>query len=387
MAEWPRITTFYRGTGGAPTRAVLRVLDYESYEHSITVRCGFESMSVGFGGTLDDALFWLNALMTGVIVTSPSGKTVWEGYLATVEANLGGQSVSSSLERMANRVRMRYATTYGTPLITSAYNDTTSQSRYGIKELVLEFGTGVTAEAQRAAQTRLNDLSLPRRRGGIAVGTGGDGGVSITLRFAGWYTTLDWLTVSRTDTTLETSTVQVLDLLGTGSLSGGASGIGATNPFLSNNGGKVTTSGVTATRLIEPYTTYRAKIEKLLDQGNVANERLAWGIYDDRRLTVEQWAGATPDTITYWRTLKDSAVYTRQWGTVMPWDVRPNVMAGVVELQAPGVLSSAVDTGAREFIARTTCKLDSNGWSVGLEPDDVTSLDAVLARESLFKYR
>ena len=198
--------------------------------------------------------------------------------------------------------------------------------------------------------------------------------MGLTLNFAGWYSTLDWVVLERTDTSTEATNTQVGTLIGTAS-----PGIGATNPLISTSTANIVATGVSETRKISPDTTYRAAIERLLSLGNSSNQRLAWGIYENRVLTVAQWAGATPTTITYRLRLGSAEITDNRGAVIAPWRVRPNAMLEEPDFSDPTPLTGA-DTAARFFVERVTYSEDSGGRTIGFEPAAYTGLDARIAR-------
>ena len=71
--------------------------------------------------------------MRSAVVSGPSGKTCWEGYLHTVSARLGQKPQSLSMEEVGNRLRCKYTTVLDTPGTTATASETTSQGLYGIR--------------------------------------------------------------------------------------------------------------------------------------------------------------------------------------------------------------------------------------------------------------
>jgi hypothetical protein len=180
---------------------------------------------------------------------------------------------------------------------------------------------------------------------------------------------------SRTDTTTEDTTTQLGDLIGTG-----ASGIGATNPFLSTTTARITGSGILATRFIEPNTTFRQKIESLLAQGNSTNQRYAWGVYEGRQFVVDVWAGATPSTVSYVFWSQSNVLTASQGGIIDLWNARPNAMCTVPGLIDGATRSTESDGTHRYYVARTKFASSAGGYSLNLEPGVSDDLSAQLNR-------
>lgn len=344
----------------------------QSYTHTITARGGFESMAAACVVDRETALDWLaGGLMRSVSAYGPDSATpIWEGYITQIDATFGQEQRSVSLDAMGNRVRVKYTTVLGTPGTTSSVSDTASQALYGVKDLVLSIGEYTAAAAANLAAVELADKKNPKMTPSTTVQTGDMGDVQLTLNCAGWYTAFDWLVTSNSSTTNTSTTTQIQNLTTT---------YNATNAFFSTNYADIASSGISDQEYIEADTTYREKIEKLLNQGT-GTQRLAYGIYEGRQWKIAQWAGATPATIAYRRYLGDGRVYDKNGGIVAPWDVRPDTMYEVIDLLDPGPVSTAQDAAARFYVERVTCTVIADSVGVALEPSDVDSIDARLAR-------
>jgi len=347
----------------------------DSYEHSITATCGFESMTCALKVTLEEALDWLaNGLFRACVVSGPDAMVCWEGYLETIEAQFGQETRSASLRDMANRITVRYTTVLGTPGTTASTSDSTSQALYGVKDRVLSAGTTVSATATSLRDRALAQYKNPVMAPTTEVRSGDIGDVSLTLSFAGWYTTLEWVTTSRTSTTNTDTGTQVDDLIQTSGV-----GVGATNNFLNTSEIWIGTTGLTDTEYIAPDTTYRQKIDELLGKGD-GTDRLAWGIYEDRMMHVDIWAGATPTTIDYYRYVGDGRIFNSGGDSVYPWDVRPDAMYQVIDLLDTEPVASAPDAVGRFYVERVVCSVSDDSIGVSLEPMATNAVDAMIAR-------
>jgi hypothetical protein len=311
-----------------------------------------------------------------VIVYGANADIAWEGYLTGVSYRVDDETISYTLDAMANRVKVRYTTVLGTPGATSTASHPGSQAIYGVKDLVQGVSTTISAAADTLRDTILAERRLPRPLQDSAIATGaGEATQDVTLSFAGWYTTLDWILTSRTDTTSEATTTQVGALIGTSS-----PGIGATNPFLSTSTARIVASGVNDTRKIDNDTPYRAKIEALLQKGNSSNQRFAWGVYEGRVFVVDVWAGATPTTITYRRRVGEATLENAAGALVMPWAARPNAILETSNVVNVGPPSGAIELPGRRFVERWTCDITAEGWRLTAEPQMSDSFIVQLAR-------
>lgn len=379
-----KIDVYERGTNGVPTTTFVEDLAgrADRYDQAIDHHIGFESMTVSFPCTLEDALDWLSfGLMRSVIVTGPDvgpKQSAWEGFLETVEAQIGGEQRSVSVREMANRIRVQYQTVLGTtgarPTTSTFFEDTASEALYGKKDLVLALGnTTDGAEVDDYGNAMLAKLKNPLAAPSSQIASGDLGEIRLTLTFAGWYTTLGNVLTSNTSTTKTSTTTQLGTLL---------TNIAAVNAFISTVTTNIVSSGVTATEFIETDTPYRQKIEALLARGN-GTQPYAWGVYEDREFYASQWAGATPTTITYQRTISEAAIYDSAGGEVAFWDVRPNAVYQVQELLDIAPVATQQDAAARFYVARVTCSISEGQMSLTLEPEQGSDLAAIMITKYL----
>lgn len=378
------ITIYERGTLGEPTTTFVENLNGRIVSCSIstTHQFGFETMTCSFACTLEEAVDWLsNGLMRSVIVTGPDvapWEQSWAGYLETIEAQIGQERRSVSLREMANRIRVGYQTVLGTqgvrPTSTTFFQDTDSITLYGRKDLALAIGnTSDGTEVDDYGNVMLDKLSTPLAAPTSTVASGDLGPINLTLTFAGWYAALDWLLASNTSTTKTVTSTQLGTLI---------AAYVAINNFLSSTTANIDNTGVTATEYIEADTTYRAKFEALLARGNGTNP-LAWGVYERREFHAHVSAGASPTTIAYRRPLGESIILDENDVEVPFWNVRPDSMYQVVELQDVAGLTTQRDTAGRFYVARVTCTVGEGQISLQLEPEQSSGLESVLITKYL----
>jgi hypothetical protein len=371
---------YARGANGVPnTDRILADLSgrLDSYQHTIANGVGFESCTLTYRVSDQDPRDALEWLMNTVVVYGPEAQTIWEGFVSQVDIAIGGRQISASLDQLCNRAPVRYTLRgLGTPQVTAAADSTASQAIYGVKAATISVGTTDSTAAQALRDAYLATYKLPVASVTSTIAPNQtDAAISVTLTCAGWYTTLDWVTLERTDTSSESTTTQVGVLIGSS-----APGIGATNAFLSTSTASIGSSGISDTRQVEADTPYRQKIEALLGKGTSSNQRLAWGVYEDRILTVRQWAGATPSTIGYRLRLGSAVIEDANGAWVRPWDVRPDAMVEEADLISVDVPIGAIETPGTYYLERVTCSVDGNGASVTLEPSATRAVDARIAR-------
>lgn len=352
-----------------------------SYEHTITATGGFESCTLAFPvRDVDEASAWGDRLLCPVDCYGPDMDHIWGGFIAGAELRVGGRTRSLSLDAVANRVRARYSRPLGDPGATAAASNAASVALYGVHDAVLSLGTLNLQGATALRDSWLARYALPRAQPQTSVRTGGDTEPpTVVLTCAGWYTTLDWVTLERADTSTEASTLQIASLI-----AAAAPGIGAINTLLSASlAPGSATDGETTTRKIEADTTYRAAIEQRLGLGSTAGQRYAWGVETERReLAVRTWAGATPTTIGYRVRFADADVASGGGGGVALWGVRPDAMVEDSDWVVAGPPSDAVETPATFYLERVAFRAGDGGMELTLEPEASSGLDARIARAS-----
>lgn len=380
MYDFPlalNIPLFARGVAGAPTTAILGDelgSGLLSYSHTIGDQFGFESATVERAVTKSVALEALAMwLMRATTVRGPWAETLFEGFLAAVDATFGDESRAVSLRSLANRVTVKATDTANSPITTTPVNDTDSQALYGIKETIQSFGATDSTDATNKANRILAELANPQMERSSSAGSGSEAPMGATLRctFDGYYSALDWLTTENTTAATAVTTAQVKALL---------TAYIAINAFFSTNHGAIVASGVSAPQLIAAETTYRQAIEDLLASGDSSGQALSWGVYEDRIFNVVASAKATPATITYRRSLADGRIYDAYRNVVPWWQVRPNSMYEVIELLDPGAVATQQDAAARSYIARVRFSASRDQLSLDLEGSNGESIDKLLAR-------
>jgi len=367
------VNIYHRGNNGVPSTTLVDDLGgrAESYTHTITAMGGFESMQISLSASFDEAIDWLtNGLLRPAIVAGPEATTCWEGFCSEVSATFGQEQRSVSLDGMGNRIRVKYTTVLGTPGTTSTAGNTDSQALYGIKDLVLSIGNTTATGAGQLRDVALAERKYPPMQPTTTIASGDLGDVQLTLSFTGWYTTFDWLVTSNSTTSTAVTTAQIQTL---------TTAYVAVNNFFSVDYGEIDASGISDTQYIEAETTYREKIEKLLIQGT-GTQRLAYGIYENRKWKITTWAGATPTTITYQRSITSGEVFDAYGGIIAPWLVRPNAMYQAIELLDTNPVATQQDAAARFYVERVTCQISGDSVGVALEPAASSALDARLAR-------
>lgn len=360
-----------RGANGVPTtnNPVNLAGKAEGYEDALSDKYGFETARVSWKPTAQEIDEWAryDHLLRPMVAYTPDARIAWEGFLAEIEISIGTKKIAFSLKDMANRLVVRYSEPGGKQGDSATYSNAASQALFGIKDRVINASVAASAAASNQAQTILNFIAFPRSKQPSSAGTP-RGELSISLTFWGKYALLDWLLTSNTSTATSATSIQIASLL---------TAYVAINPFFSASAANITATGVADTEYIEPDTTYREKIERLLARGNSSQQPLAWGFYEGGVFTVAPRASASPSTITYYESEASGQIRDQWQNVVEPWDVRPNAMALVVDLiDAP--TPGSVETPLRKYVARVTRSVRGEDVTVTLEPDDTENLEDLL---------
>jgi hypothetical protein len=310
--------------------------------------------------------------MRHAVASSPDSATIWEGFLSSVEARIGQESRSLSIETMANTVKCKYTLDDGTPGVTAYVSDADSAGLYGQKYLMVPLGDTTAAGALARANRVLATTKRPRATGTLHLATGALGDVTVTLTFAGWYTTLGWVLSGNSSTSIVDTGTQVNNLVSVALY---------LSDFLLGIPADIGLTGTTDTQFFEVDTTFRSRIETLLSMGgNAGASALAWGVYDDLQFSIAVCAEANPTTIHYFRRIGESVIRGPGGDKIAPWDIRPNKMYAVTELMDLNLSAIAPDAGGVSYISRVSLSIAKDLISLDLEGRTGDSVDRIVAR-------
>jgi len=158
----------------------------------------------------------LALLRCPVELVDASGLAAWWGCVSAVELQDGETSVRGDLERMANRVKVRYETLplesnqWATQQLETDWLDNLeNQSMYGVKEQVIRIQGSTASQATAIRSLALAENAWPQarpaigRRDAISCVSAGSlatrdaiscvsTGTMVTLELKGWWSTLAW---------------------------------------------------------------------------------------------------------------------------------------------------------------------------------------------------
>ena len=378
MIPIPLTTIVYdRGAAGAFTwsNPVSLAGRLSSYEDSIEARGGYKALRVSFRCSAAELKEWLDAgLLRGMRSYTPRGRLRWEGVLVELKATIGPIVITRSLENMANVLLVSYGSDAGGTGNTATFSSPTSIAEYGTKMLQADLSTTTAAGAANWAEVELVKAAWPQRSREISMDTDSGGDIAVELRAVGRYELLDWVLTSNTSTTTTATNTQATALLTAYNL---------VNNWFSTSAADVVATGHSDTEYIDPYTSYKEKLETLLSQGNSGKQALAGGIYEGGTLTVKVWAGATPSTVAYYRDARDKTVRDPYGNIVDPWDVLPDAMAEDVAILGMAEDAAAIATETREYIARVGLRIGSGGVDLTMEPDTLSTTSPAAVADAI----
>ena len=264
----------------------------------------------------------------GRIVTRYSldgNKIIWQGYISAMTLLQPGMKAQISLDNLYNRVTIKYneldtstnppGETPGT--FTATVNDTISQAKYGIKEIVYTPPTAKLKDtmADQLLATFLEMYREPHRSADVI---SSQTETSLYVYCKGYKHTLDWRIYTQTaNTTTDDADAIIALMLATADL-------------------YVTGSSLTAnTTAVNKYFADRETIWTLINHiatlGDSSNNRWIAYVNKDRTLVYEQ----ASSTIAYFRRLSDPAqsIYDTQGRLVPPWEIEPNKWLITTEIE------------------------------------------------------
>lgn len=278
----------------------------DSWSHSITDQEGFKSGSAKIGGDrayLSD--LFESALGQHWRTESPDGRIVWEGMVWSLQLVDEGWQYSRSLDSFSNRLRVLYSSSVtGERLHAPGYatweEDTDSQAKFGIRELIHTIGEATATRALGLADIELANMAWPGR----SKQHSGSSGTSLQVTLRGYMDTLGWRIYNDLTSGLDDCSVMVGRIV---------SGVGQ---FI---------NGVTVETNTFQFPAYhnrdRYALSILRDLVSLGDGTDPWiiGVYEDRELYYQ----SRPETVNmHWA--KGAPTPTRLGGQpVDPWMIRP----------------------------------------------------------------
>lgn len=347
----------------------------ESYEHRTERIGGYSVATIRVNERQSVLEEWYETGLGRRIVTySPDGRVIWEGFVNTIELNMGGLSVSiGPMLSIANRVKLVYSyidTTGGEALTglrlqTEWLSDTTSQARYGILSKVLSSGGTTPTLADVLVNEYLRETSQPQTT--QEEGTSNDS--YMVLGCLGYVHMLETYFYNNLNTGVQNLSTKLASVLSN-----------EPNNFISHDFGRIETNTLQEPTYENNDNLAWSVVKGLVAKGGNDDRNRSFGIYKDRRPIYE----TTPNEIGYYQMLGDPRRrITLSGGQVIdPWDVQPGKWLFVPDLLVGRVQSTtelAQDPRAR-YIESVIFRAP---YEVTLPGAKVRRLDQRLARLGL----
>lgn len=337
------VSITYNQTETSSKTHIVDVTDYiaEPVTFSTVGQGGYANASITLA--CNEYLAWLiisEHVGRRLVITSPevsnTSRIAWEGQIFTVTVDDGRMAAVRSMQNVFNNVRVEYtsATVIGSvyyegdTVLTTATNSTTSQNKYGFRELIYPAGVMTSAAAIDFGDRLLNDYALPRSLfNGATLGGASDGTLIVRLECVGWYENYSqryW--VSDDTSTASTHTIIAGMLTYTNT---------EWTTLQFNNEDQTNIASVGAPGVIQhtgdeniPAAEY---INKLTAMGSSSNRRCYFGLYEDGKPYFHE----EPTTTRYYifRGDQSERIYDAVQGRfAMPFDIRPGYWAEIVDL-------------------------------------------------------
>lgn len=298
-------------------------------------------------------------------VESPyDGYEVWQGQIYTVTIDDGKRSIGRSMANVFNSVTVLYTEAIvigginyyeGESTQVGVTGNTTSQGKYGLRELKYSAGvmTDSAAEdyAYRLTYDYSNAHSVP---GGSTVGGGGGGAVTVRLDCVGWFEQFNvnfYTNIGVSSTTISAQIIDVCNDWGNFDSSDQSNIASITTPIQEHQ---------------EEVISAADYIGRLCSIGGANNRRLYFGFYEG----VKPYLFEEPTTTKYHVRRYDTSEIITDASTgliVPPWLVRPGYICEFLDFVPSNRTYSTIKENPRAFIIGTVEFTAPN--IVRLQPD------------------
>lgn len=287
-----------------------------NWQHRIGAGIGFDTASFTVEGDklLLEELYGL-ILGAGITRYALNGNDIiWEGFVNKLTLRMAGLAFSVSLDNLYNRVRVRYTpldTSSTPPAVTAvttrttAVGDTPSQSRYGIKDLVLTAGETTSTIANQITAAALAEYKQPRRSAEL----GPSNDISLVVECLGYGHTLNWQIYNQTGSSgTQAANLEVAAI------------ISSAGQFIART--VISTNSVAIARYTDFDRTALEQLRAIAEQGSSSNTRWLIQVLEGRTLYYKE----ASTTVAYNRRIAEPnrEIY-KPGGAIVPYElVRPD---------------------------------------------------------------
>jgi hypothetical protein len=320
---------------------------------------------------------WLmDGLGRHVEIYNPGLSVIWEGFVSTVQANIGSVTLTRGplLDVTANRMRSVYSTvdtstnppTVGNRDKTAWFTNPASQTAFGEISRVLSVAGSSAANAAQNVQTALAEMAFPPTTQQDNIGSASRPSVSITcLGYIHW---LDVLIPSLATTGLQNASTKIQAILATDP-----------NGIFSTDYSLIDTNTTQVKAYEQREVTGGNLVKGIVSLGDSSFNRWTFGFYQNRRAVYQ----AIPTTNKYQRSVLDPSQSLEIFGSgavVKPWNVQPAENVFYTDLFIGRQNTPGTDDPRQLFIEQAAFTAP---WSLSLEGGKVNTLAQMLAQQGL----
>jgi hypothetical protein len=338
---------------------------------------GYWSARFGITGRQSQIERWLEeGLGRDITIFSPSLVTVFEGVVNSVNASIGGLTLSRGpFLDIANKVKLAYSTVdttvtppaVGVRTSTDWAEDADSQTLYGVRERVISVGGISVSNADLVRDTALNELKDPETDEQVNLTSSVV--PSVIVEVLGYGRLLETYVYNDTTTGTANISTKIQNVLAADP-----------NSTFSTDYTEIETNATQVGQYEQDDRTAMNIIKGLVALGNAASERTLFGIYADRKARYE----TVPSAVKYQRSVRRSEQALEIYGTgqrVLPWNVESGEWIFFTDL-----LSAQSPETERRLDLRFTLIEEATytaPWGLSLKGGKVNRLDQLMARLGL----
>lgn len=361
----------------------------KSYSHNLSLDGGlYTSADIGLALYEEEAVDWIEyGLGRHIVVKDSLGGTVFEGFINTIRVSFGNLTLTyGPVMDVANRVKVQY-TPYidvavdppvtGTTTETIYAQDTASQLKYGIHEVVVDGGTLIDSMTYIGGGTPDHEAELIRdaylaefKNAEISHSVGFERAeFEVKLELKGYsaffekhiYNSANLLTVqvpTKLQNVVDANPNTAIFSTDYSDISTDATYLQLTSAFEDKN------------------RTASAIIKELLSLGNSTNNRTIFLIRQDRKA----YYSAIPTTPEYYYDTNLNTTVDELGAEVLPWRIMPGKWVEFIGLRGVSQISAMRDTFRHMFIETVNYTAP---YDIQLGGNKVSKISQILAKKGV----
>jgi len=298
----------------------------ENYGHRISASIGFDTCSFDLKAPFEELEdFFYNGLTRRVTRYSQDGHfTCWDGHIVEMTLTQPGAQDKISLREMFNRISVRYIPidtaanppTESAETSTTVVDNTASQGKYGVKQIVVRpahVDRMTAADAAQLGSVLLQQYREPRRNGTLSTANAEP---TLNVQCEGYMHTLGWAIYNQTGSSGVSANEVVIDAILASSPAG--------QYVASRN--TANTTGITVQNYYNRDDAALDIIHQIAALGDTAANRWLCAMYENRKVVFTQAYDINDRGVDYYRRNSDPRLEIRdlRGNVVPPWELRPN---------------------------------------------------------------